>query len=212
MRLIIQTVCLSLFLAGLATAQQQQAAPATATGATPSEVRVPLMEQPVALDAKGGAALAARLRVTTLNGTADAPVRNTRLVIENRSQFFYTYISGWVTFYDADGIRCGEGLFKLDAFAPGESAETDTPGLRLACSPSSWRIAANNLLTRTTDIAKPGETAPAANTAPVSPTGKATLPALIININGQTLPVQAGNPIEVKVGQEKVRIVLDVAP
>lgn len=217
MRQIIQVVCLALLSMVLSTvsasAQQQQAAPpATASSAGQNEVRVPLTEQPVALDAKGGTALAARLRVTTLNGTADAPVRNTRLVIENRSQFFYTYVSGWVTFYDADGIRCGEGLFKLDALSPGESAETDTPGLRLACSPSSWRIAANNLLTRTTDIAKPGETAPATNTASPSAPSKTTLPPLTININGQTLPVQAGNPIEIKVGKENVRIVLDVAP
>ncbi|HVG39853.1 MAG TPA: hypothetical protein VM870_11220, partial [Pyrinomonadaceae bacterium] len=135
-----------------------------------------------------------------------APVRQNRLIVENRSPYVYTYVSGWVTFYDADAVRCGEGLFKLDALAPNESAETDTPGLRLTCSPSSWRIAANNLLTRAGDIANPGETAaPAASQ-------KTALPPLTLNINGQTLPVQAGNPIEVKIGAENVRITLDVAP
>lgn len=199
-------------LCGVTVNAQQQQAPS----APQNEVRVPLAEQPVALDAKGNPALAARLRVTTLNGTPDAPVRQNRLIIENRSAYFYTYVSGWVTFYDADAVRCGEGLFKLDALAPNESAETDTPGLRLTCSPSSWRIAANNLLTRTGDVAKPGETAAPANTAPVIPAAavsrKATLPPLTLNINGQTLPVQAGNPIEVKIGAENVRITLDVAP
>ena len=29
-----------------------------------------------------------------------------------------------------------------------ESAETDTPGIRITCAPSNWRIIATNLLPR----------------------------------------------------------------
>ncbi|MBC7909585.1 MAG: hypothetical protein H7Y30_03735, partial [Pyrinomonadaceae bacterium] len=121
------------------------------------EQRVPLQEQPVAVDAEGRTALAGRLRTTDLKGALDSPVTNIRLVIENRSQFFYNYISGWATFYDGEGVRCGEGLFKLDALAVGEAAETDTPGLRLKCAPATWRIVATNLLTRAGDTAKPSQ-------------------------------------------------------
>ena len=59
-------------------------------------------------------------RTTQLAGTQDAPVRNVLVVIENRSGFFYNYVSGYVTFYGSDGVRCGEGLWKADALAPGE--------------------------------------------------------------------------------------------
>lgn len=197
--------------------QQSEPTPTSATAATPpsaqTEVRVPLTEQPVALDATGAPALAARLRTTQLNGTSDAPLRNIRVVVENRGQTFYSYVSGWLTFYDGDGVRCGEGLFKVDALAPNESAETDAPGLRLTCSPSSWRITANNLLTRTADATKPS--------APIAPTQNATtnaatplktnVPPLSININGEEMPLQPGNPIEVKIGAEKVRIVVNPA-
>jgi hypothetical protein len=126
-----------------------EAQPATA------EQRVPLAEKAVAFDAMGRAALAGGLLTTTLGGSNDAPVRNVRLVIENRSAEFYTYISGWATFYDAAGVRCGAGLFKVDALASQESAETDTPGLRLTCAPATWRIVALNLLTRVGDTARP---------------------------------------------------------
>ena len=92
------------------------------------EQRVPLSDQATASDAEGRIALAGTLRTTDLNGSLDSPVTNIRLVLENRSQFFFTYVSGWATFYDSEGVRCGEGLFKLDALAVGEAAETDTPG------------------------------------------------------------------------------------
>lgn len=191
-----------------------------------SETRVPLAETAIAFDAAGREALAGRLRTTQLAGTPEAPERNSRLVVENRSAIFYTYVTGWTTFYDATGVRCGEGLWKLEALAPNESAEVDTPGLRLTCTPASWRIVAANLITRTTlDAAKPAnmqpqppspETAMPQNTtttttAPIA-SPATVLPPLEININGKTLPIQPGNPLEITVGKERVRITVNVAP
>jgi len=93
-----------------------------------SEQRVPLTQTAIALDARGTAALEGTLRTTALNGAPDAPVMNVRLVVKNVSMYFLTYVSGLATFYDGGGVRCGEGLFKIDALAQNESAETDTPG------------------------------------------------------------------------------------
>ncbi|HEX8685254.1 MAG TPA: hypothetical protein VF654_02095, partial [Pyrinomonadaceae bacterium] len=172
-----------------------------------------------------------------LAGTPEAPVRNTRLVVENRSRVFYNYAAGWATFYGADNVRCGEGLWKLEAFAPGEQVEVDTPGLRLTCTPSTWRLVATTLLTRTGDVAKPREQAPAppaetgapqsdtpesAATTPASaaPGGAdaagtaapSAVPPLEINVNGKTIPIQLGNPLDIVVGKERVRIVVQQAP
>lgn len=179
-----------------------------------AEQRVPLAEQAAASDADGRTALAARLRTTDLRGALDSPVTNVRLVIENRSQFFYNYVSGWATFYDAEGVRCGEGLFKLDALATGEAAETDTPGLRLTCAPATWRIVATNLLTRSTDVAKPNEPEPAPDTAAAPPGEMVTaLPELEINVDGRTMPLQLGNPIEINTRRKsKVRIIVNARP
>jgi hypothetical protein len=160
---------------------------------------------------------------TNLPASADAPVRNVSLVVENRSPYFYNYASGWATFYDVRGVRCGEGLWKVEAFAPGESAEVDTPGLRLTCTPAAWRVVALNLLTRTSDIAKPNQPAPAASdpAAAPPPASSALSPAapppansqrLEININGRTLPLQLNNSVEIFVGQERVQIVVRPVP
>ena len=231
MKTAIIKTCLTLAaLCGTASAQQTPAPQPTGTtaqdsttatqttnaDARPSEQRVPIASEAVALDASGATALVARLRTTRLSGTNDAPERNSRLLLENRSPFFYNYASGWATFYDAEGIRCGEGLWKLEALAPNESAEVDTPGLRLTCTPSTWRIVATNLLTRTTDVAKPNAATPpqpdTPQTPPTTTNTSSTLPPLEININGKTLPIQPGNPLEIKVGNERVRIVLNPAP
>ena len=198
-----------------------------------SEPRVALDAEAAAYDIYGRAALAARLRTATLVGTPDAPGRNARLVIESRSQVFYTYASGWATFYGSDNVRCGEGMWKLEALAPGESAEVDTPGLRLTCTPTTWRIVALNLLTRTTDAAKPADESappPAETTTPTQPDAATTpsmppptsssaapatartLPPLEINVNGRVIPIQPGNPLEITVGAERVRIVLQPVP
>jgi hypothetical protein len=196
------------------------------------EPRVALSEVATAYDADGRVALGARLRTQQLAGAVDAPVRNVSIVVENRSGLFYNYASGWATFYDASGVRCGEGLWKTEAFAPGESAEVDTPGLRLTCAPATWRLTALNLLTRSTDIAKPGEPAPAAGAnsttqstgaaqaasatqaqGATTPTAAAETPQrLEININGKTMPLQFDNPVDIVVGKERVRIVVRRAP
>ncbi len=202
MRSKLILICLTFITCTAISAQQQN----------PGEQRVGLQEQAIALDADGRSALAARLRTTDLRGSVDSPVMNIRLVLENRSQFFYNYVSGWATFYDAEGVRCGEGLFKLDALATGEAAETDTPGLRLRCAPASWRVVATNLLTRTSDTAKPGQPEPQPdNTQPSD--SAVVMPALEINIDGETLPLQLGNPIEINTRRKRsVRITVNARP
>jgi hypothetical protein len=200
-------VCVALLMMSVVVvrAQQQAGAPGE------TELRVAMGAQPVAFDAMGRPALAARLVTTTLSGTADAPVKNARLVIENRGAFFYTYVSGWATFYDGNGVRCGEGLFKVDALAPNEAVETDMPGARITCSPVSWRIVATNLLTRTSETAKPA----ADQTMTVRPsdaTTSATVPPLVISIDGEEHPVQLNNPLVVKMGNRQRTIVIRTAP
>src|SRR5437870_1643921 len=186
-----------------------------ASGATtiaaqqPGEQRAALNEAAVGIDAKGANAIEARLLTTVLNGSEDSPVTNVRLVVKNASANFYIYITGWATFYDSSAVRCGEGLFKLDALAPNESAETDAPGLRLRCAPASWRIVATNLLTRTTDIAKPAETSPPAET----PEAEKPAPVnFIISIDGEEHPIQVNNPIVLKLGTRKRKIILRPVP
>ena len=202
---------------------QQQTAATTSGDVRPSEPRVPLAQAAVAYDVEGHEALGGRLRTQALAGTPDAPVRDTRLVIENRSQVFYNYVAGWATFYGEDGVRCGEGLWKLEALAPAEQVEVDTPGLRLTCTPSTWRIAATTLLTRTGDVAKPreqaapppaetGQSSAGAGAAASGAGAPANLPPLEINVNGKTIPIQLGNPLEIQVGKERVRIVVQPAP
>jgi len=189
---------IALIICGGLLAQAQQA----------TEQRASLSQTAVALDAKSAPALEARLLTQVLNGSDDSPVMNVKLSVKNTTPNFYTYVSGWVTFYDSSAARCGEGLFKVDALAPQESAEVDTPGLRLRCSPSNWRIVANNLMTRTADIAKPMETAP-----PVEST-VAERPAptnFIISIDGEEHPIQVNNPIVLKLANRNRKIVLKSA-
>ena len=225
MKAIIRVFCLALVAAACvvgASAQQQTSAEASA-GSVNGEPRVALTEATTAFDASGRVALSGRLRTTALAGTQDAPARNVLVVIENRSGLFYNYVSGSATFYDASGVRCGEGLWKVGTLAVGEAAEVDTPGLRLTCTPTTWRIVAINLLTRSTDVAKPDQPAPAGtgSATPATPESApaltvtpsaATMPRLEININGRTLPLQIGNPLEIVVGNERVHIVVNPAP
>lgn len=188
---------------------QAQATAETAQQVT-TELRVALTAQPVALDGLGNPALAARLLTNPLGGAPDAPARNARVVLENRGQSFYTYVSGWATFYDGDGVRCGEGLFKLDALAAGESAETDLPGLRLKCAPATWRIVAMNLITRKSEAEMArASTSPDAST---TTTSVPAIPPLEINIDGETHPIQLGNPLTIRVGRRQVRITVNTAP
>ena len=212
-----------LIAAHAAGAQTRQQTAGTTSDVRPSEQHVPLAQAAVAYDVAGNEALGGRLRTQALVGTPEAPVRNTRVVVENRSPVFYNYVAGWATFYGEDGVRCGEGLWKLEAFAPREQVEVDTPGLRLTCTPATWRIVATTLLTRTGDVAKPREQtapppaetgapgAPTPTGEPPAPTPAAT-PPLEINVNGKTIPLQLGNPLEIVVGKERVRIVVQQAP
>ena len=174
-----------------------------------TEPRAALNGAATASDAKGAAAIEARLLTTVLNGSEDSPVTNVRIVVKNAGANFYTYVSGWATFYDSSAVRCGEGLFKLDALAPNESAEVDTPGLRLHCSPASWRIVATNLLSRTDEGTKAIETAPPPSEAV---TEKSAPINFVISIDGEEHPIQVNNPIVLKLGNRNAKIVLRTAP
>lgn len=164
------------------------------------EQRVALNEPAVALDAQGAAAVEAGLRTSPITGTLDSPVTNVRITIKNVGSVFYAYVSGWATFYDAAGVRCGEGLFKVEALAQNESVETDTPGIRVRCTPATWRIVATSLLTRTTDIAKPDQTV----------TGRPSL-RLLISIDGEEHPIQLDKPMVLTLGDRQRTITLRAA-
>jgi hypothetical protein len=114
----------------------------------PEERRVALSEKAVAHDTKGVPALEATLRNTELNGAFDDPITNVRIIVRNMTGTSYAFVSGVATFYDSAGIRCGEGIFKADVLAGDESFETDTPGLRIRCQVSTWRVVATHLLPR----------------------------------------------------------------
>ena len=175
--------------------------------AQPTEPRVALDQPAAAADSHGAPAIEARLLTQVLNGADDSPVMNVKLAVKNVSGNFYNYVSGWATFYDSAGVRCGEGLFKLDALAVDETAATDTPGLRLRCSPATWRIVATNLLTRTADVAKPGES------APPSEVERTMAPAnFVISIDGEEHPIQLNRPVVLQMGNRERRIVLRSAP
>jgi len=163
-----------------------------------NEKRVPLSEAAVAMDASGAPALEATLRTTALNGAPETPVTNVRMLFKNRSNVAYAFVSGSVTFYDAAGVRCGEGQFKADSLAPNESFETDSPGLRIRCEAASWRIVASNLLIRTPPNAPIG----ALTRAPAN---------LVISIDGETHPIQLDKPLTLTLG-EKRRTIIVSAP
>lgn len=163
------------------------------------EKRVPLTEAAVAFDAGGAPALEATLRTTALNGAPDEPVTNIRMIVRNRSPIAYAFVAGSVTFYDAAGIRCGEGVFKADAVAADESFETDSPGLRIRCEAVSWRMVATNLLPRM---------------APNQPvTGLTRVPAnLVISIDGAEHPIQLNRPMTLIFGERRRTIIVRAAP
>jgi hypothetical protein len=185
----------------------QEATPADTTG----ERRVSLEEQATALDSVGREVLTGRLLTKALAGTVDAPVKNARFIIENRGSFFYTYVSGNVTFYDERGVRCGEGQFALNALAAGEAAETDAPGLRLSCSPRTWRIVANNLLTRAASnepqilpTTEPAVPPPATTSTPVM------LPLEIV-VDDKVYNAPLGSTLEIPVRRRLVKITVRAA-
>lgn len=179
---------------------------AIGTAAQQSESRVALNQPATAADTGGTPAIEATLMTQVLNGADDSPVTNIKLVVKNVGGVFYTYITGWATFYDSAGVRCGEGLFKVDALAVDESAATDAPGLRLRCSPSTWRIVATNLLTRAGETAKPGESISS------SEGERPALKNFVISIDGEEHPIQLNNPIVLQMGTRERRIVLKQIP
>lgn len=204
MRIKIIVISMALLMCCVLDVRAQEA-----TTADTGEQRVALEAQALALDSAGREALAGRLLTQALAGTADAPVKNARFIIENRSSFFYTYVSGNVTFYDERGVRCGEGQFALNALAPSEAAETDAPGLRLSCSPRTWRIVANNLLTRAgsdvLQVIPPKEPVlPAADNTPVM------LPLEIV-VDDKVYNAPLGSTLEIPVRRRRVKITVRAA-
>ncbi|MEN3325731.1 MAG: hypothetical protein V7638_538 [Acidobacteriota bacterium] len=160
-----------------------------------NEQRVALTSAAVALDASGTPALEATLRTTALNGAPETPVTNVRIVVKNRSTFAYAFVSGTVTFYDAAGVRCGEGVFKADAIAVDESFESDLPGLRIRCEAATWRIIATSLLPRI----PPNAPIPALARTPSN---------LVISIDGETHPIQLDKPLTVTLGEKRRTIIV----
>ena len=162
------------------------------------EKRVPLTEATIAFDASGVPALEGTLRTTALNGAPDTPVTNVRMIVKNRSTIAYAFVSGSVSFYDAAGIRCGEGVFKADALAVDESFETDAPGLRIRCQVASWRLVATHLLPRMA----PNQPITVLSRAPSN---------LIISIDGEDHPIQLDKPMTLTLGERKRTILVRAA-
>jgi hypothetical protein len=175
----------------LASAQQEKG--------SATEQRVPLNGAATALDAKGAPALEATLRTTALNGAPDAPVMNIRVIIKNGSPAFLNYVSGLITFYDAGGVRCGEGVFKVDALAQSEAAETDAPGLRITCAPATWRIVATNLVPRLAEQTSLETATPSTAN-------------LVISIDGEEHPIQLGKPMVLNFGAKQKTITVRAGP
>jgi hypothetical protein len=163
-----------------------------------NERRVSLNEAAVALDASGAPALEATLRTTALHGAPDTPVTNARMIVKNRSAISYAFVSGAVTFYDAAGVRCGEGVFKADALAVDESFETDSPGLRIRCEVTTWRIIATHLLPRVA----PNQPIVTLTRAPSN---------FVISIDGEEHPIQLDRPLAVVLGERRRTIVVRAA-
>ena len=184
----------------------------TPTNTARNEAIVALSSQAIVHDAAGRPALSGRLRTTELHGTPDSPITNIRLVVSNTSPFLYTYVTGWATFYDTEGVRCGSGLFKVNSLEPGESAEVDTPGLRIVCSPSTWRIQATSLVIAAKDATASAAPDPNASTTVVTPPSGAQsqspLPPLVLSIDGEDHPIQIGNPITINPQNKAIILIL----
>ena len=159
-----------------------------------NERRVSLTESAVALDPSGASVLEARLLTTGISGAQDTPVTNVHFVVRNSSSLSYAFVSGVITFYDASGIRCGEGLFKADSLAANESFETDSPGLRIRCVPSTWRVVASNLVPR---MVLPS----------VQPVAR-----LEISVDGEAHPLQLDKPLTLNVGDKQRTIIVRSTP
>ena len=163
------------------------------------EQSVALTLSAVALDGRGTPAIEGTLRTTALDGAPDTPVTNIRLIIKNVGQLPYSYASGLVTFYDGSGVRCGEGIFKADELLANESVEVDTPGIRIRCSPTSWRIVATNLLPRLSPGLTGVEQAPKPSN-------------LVISVDGEEHPIQLNRPMVLNLGERQRTIIVRQSP
>ena len=195
MKILVGCLC-GLFSAMLVSAQEQP--PVVVVGSL-NEQRVALTQPAVALDGSGAPALEATLRTTALNGGPETPVTNIRLIVKNRSTLPYAFVSGSVTFYDAAGVRCGEGVFKADSLAVDESFETDSPGTRIRCEATTWRVVAHNLVPRV----PPNAPIAALTRAPSN---------LVISIDGETHPIQLDKPLMLTLGERRRTIIVRSAP
>jgi hypothetical protein len=210
MKTKLVVMCLALLTCCAFNVRAQQT---NATQDAGAEQRVALDSQAVAMDLQGRTAIAGQLLTRALAGTADAPVKNARFIIENRSAFFYNYVSGSVTFYDERGVRCGEGQFTLSALAPAEQAETDAPGLRLTCTPRTWRIVAKDLIPRATErLAPVAEALPPAARAPMNApmNTPVTLPLEIV-VDDQVYNAPLGSTLDITVRKRRVKITVRAA-
>lgn len=165
------------------------------------EKPVPLGDTAVALDSNGVAALEGTLKTTALHGANDSPVTNIRVVIRNASAIDFAFVSGLITFYDSAGIRCGEGIFKGDALVVNEAFETDTPGIRIRCSPATWRLVATNLLPRVPPTVTPS---PVMSSRAIS--------NLVISVDGEEHPIQLERPMVLQIGGSERTIVVRSKP
>lgn len=191
----ITAACLCVLFSALLVSAQDQP---SVTGSL-NEQRVPLTQAAVAFDASGAPALEATLRTTALNGAPETPVSNIRMVVKNRGTVSYAFVSGSVTFYDAAGVRCGEGVFKADQLAADESFETDSPGLRIRCEAATWRLVATSLLPRLPPNAPIGELSRAPSN-------------LVISIDGETHPIQLDRPLTLTLGEKRRTLIVRSAP
>lgn len=166
--------------------------------ANSNEKRVSLTETAVALDNSGASVLEANLNTTGVTGTPDAPVTNIRMTVRNSSTVAFAFVSGLVTFYDAGGVRCGEGIFKADSLAANESFETDAPGIRIRCAPTSWRLVATNLVPRVV---------PSTTVTPSLASAR-----LIITVDGEQHPIQLGKPMTLNLSEKPHTIVVREGP
>jgi hypothetical protein len=104
-----------------------------------------------------------------------------------------------VNFYDAAGFRCVEGVFKADSLAVDESFETDSPGTRIRCEATTWRIVAHNLVPRVPP------------NAPIATLTRAPT-NLVISIDGETHPIQLDKPLTLTLGERRRTIIVRSAP
>src|SRR6185295_18620272 len=93
-------------------------------------------------------------------------------------------------------------VFKADALSTDESFETDTPGIRIRCAPSTWRIVATSLVPKV---------APLQLSTPSARLNGSRI-NLVISVDGEEHPIQLDKPMVVKMGDVQRTIVLREAP